>query len=894
MKADISADKKTVNEDNKSSSVIEVDSRQSSSPLLSSAGNEKLASEYEQFMKMVCNDIPVSKDFSPKSVPSKSSTSTLSYHEFNIETNLPEDNNFSFANHSVSGRSDTIDTNKGEEKLDNNESQQNLDKASKEDEVSSTSSHSQERTKPESKEKSEKSESEDSKSIPSDWENVRIKVERLSDENSDSRETRKKRKRKKMTSSSESSSTSSSSDSEEEIKRKKKKQKSSKDSDSDSDSDSSDSSSSSSSDSSSSDDKRKKRRKKKRKAEKRKKKAKKIAKAKKKRKRKVSTDSSSSDSFDDKKKKKTASKKSKKKKEHSNKQDENEDIVKAIQKSPLQSLTPENTKLMRSQVPRKKIKEEAKVESRKRSTEKHDIWSQEQELVRKVISDGDVCNKARKDEEKRNKNNEEYLEEWDMDSVIMSQQKGQKLSKSNMEKMEKTEIETIRKIERKDERSKRDERSKKDERFKEKCSSLGKEVIQESMKIDEDNDAKKKKKKDKEKKSGNEFLTDWEKESERMSQQMMQDEMKLSKKLDKQKKDKWGETEFDTLNVPSLTQLEREVNKRQLLADDWEVDSLEAVPDLMINKKKSTRTSKKLEKEVRYDKKTDTYIAIEKETLRECKKRQDRLSAMRIWEEEQEEGEREAMMLMEQKSKRKKDEWDIEEESFLLEKSDKKESIENDISTIDSIHKEISTASKDADAPMKHDSVSGKKGKKSRWDMASQSEEKIELKAPVMWEEECAEWTKMNKFERKIDRVPLDHCDSLIPKSKIKDENICLIDQQSRKSLSKNSASSDIIDLFSRKSQDVELSNSSWTTEEQIRNKSRMRNLDNSSQRDAFFDQTKEQISTSIINEQSTVEQLKDIFEMDIKLMKKNIDLYSPSSPAASQKSEVCLLIFSL
>lgn len=884
---EVNDDTKKIDEDETSGAKETDDNRQSASPLLQSEGNEKLASEYEQFMKMVCSDIPVTKEFSPKPT-TKPSASTISYHEFNIETNLPEDSNYSFVEHSISGKSDKSDSSKIEEKFQAKETRQNLEKMSKmeDDQMSSSSCHIQvqECVRAESKDARDKSESEDSKSIPSDWENVRIKVERLSDENSESREARKKKKKKRRkkdtSSSSDSSSSSSSSDSEEEVKKRKRKRKLSNDSDSLSDTDSSDSSSSSS-DSSSSDDKRKKRRKKKRKAEKRKRKAKRIAKAKKKRRRKVSSDSSSSDSSDDKRKKKASSKKSKQKKKYKNKQDNNEDIAKVIQKSALES-PPETTKLIRSQAPPKKVKDEVKGESRKRSIDKHDIWvGKEQDLVRKVISNSSMPGKAHKSDEKRSKGDERYLEEWEMEPAMVSQ-KAEKISKGSVEKMENIEIEKLRKLERKEERSKKEDRSKKDECLKEKHSSINKEIIQSSLKMEEDTEGKKKRKRDKERKNSNEFLADWEKDSERITHQIMQGEIKVSKKADKQKKEKWGETEFDTLNVPSLTQLEREVSKRQLLADEWEVDSLEAVPELMISKRKGARTSKKkIEKEVQYDKKTDTYIAIEKETLKECKKRQDRLSAMRIWEEEQEEGEREAMMLMEQKNKRKKDDWDIEEESFLREKSDRKEGIQSKIPTIDSIHKEVISVNKDVDTSIKHDVVGTRKSKKSRWDMASQSEEKIELKAPVMWEEECAEWTQVNKF-LKSDRVSLEHCDPILPKGKVKDEDVCMVEQQTRKSASKNSTS-DIIDLFPRKSEDIDLLESSWTPEELTSSKPRMRSLDNSSQRDALFDKAKELMPTK---EQRATEQLKDIFEIDVKLTKKNVELYSPSSPAASQKSE--------
>ncbi|XP_076277909.1 uncharacterized protein LOC143207903 isoform X3 [Lasioglossum baleicum] len=813
--------------------IVDNDNRQSTSPLLQSTGDEKLASEYEQFMKMVCTDIPTSKEFSPNTVPTKS-TSPLSYHDFNIETNLSEDNNFAFAERGE--KPEKVNTS-NEDTLSSKETRQNVEVPEvEEDQASSSGSRIQAQ---QSEAVGEKSESDDSRSIPSDWENVRIKVERLSDENSDSREVRKKKRRKKVTSSSDSSSTTSSSDSEEEVKKRRRKRKLSDDYTSASDSNSSESSSSSS-DSSSSDDKRKKRRKKKRKAEKRKKKAKRIAKTKKKRRRKVSVDSSNSNSSDNRKKKKAASKKAKEKREHVEKENENGDT---IQKSPLQPSSPV-----------KKIKEERKAESRKRSVEKHDLWSKEQELMRNVISDSG--NKAHKNEEKRNKPEETYLEEWEVDSVIMAQQKGERMSKSGMDKIE-TVGDDFRKADKKDERVKKDERSKKDERLKEKCSGIVKEIIQPGTTIEEEIDVKKKKKKDKESsKSSNEFLADWE-------------------KLEKQKKEKWGETEFDTLNVLSLTQLEREVNKRQLLADEWEVDSLEAVPDLLVNKKKPARTSKKVEKEVRYDKKTDTYISIDKETSRESKKRQDRLSAMRIWEEEQEEGEREAMMLMEQKHKRKRDEWDIEEETYLREKEERKDSIEKNIPAIDSIHKEISAADSDVDACAKQDAIAARKNKKSRWDIASQAEEKIELKAPVMWEEECAEWTKLNTLDRKSDK--LERTETILPKTKIKDEDV---DQQLRKSVSKGA---DFTDLFSRKSQD-DLLETSWTSEEPTRNKSRLKSVESSSQRDIFFN--KEQIPPTSMKEPHTAEQLEDMFEIDVKLPTTNVELYSPSSPAPSQKSE--------
>uniref|UniRef100_A0A0C9R6T4 Uncharacterized protein n=1 Tax=Fopius arisanus TaxID=64838 RepID=A0A0C9R6T4_9HYME len=97
-------------------------------------------------------------------------------------------------------------------------------------------------------------------------------------------------------------------------------------------------------------------------------------------------------------------------------------------------------------------------------------------------------------------------------------------------------------------------------------------------------------------------------------------------------------TEFD-FDFPSLTQLEQ---GRGTLIDDWEVDSMEAVNDLLKDKSKKHR---KIEKEVKYDEKTDTYIAVEKEMIKENKKKLSGRVCLRIWEDEEEEGEREALLM---------------------------------------------------------------------------------------------------------------------------------------------------------------------------------------------------------------------------------------------------------
>ncbi|KAG7207404.1 hypothetical protein KM043_009056 [Ampulex compressa] len=873
----------------------ENDNLPSTSPSLQSAGDEKLASEYEQFMKMVCTDIPLpATSNSPKEFPSKKisakTPSPLSYHEFNLETTLPEDNSYVFLQHNLlpekSGKFEESGT--AQEKCEEKGKIQHAERMNKATERSSsplcTVSHIQmqktKRTKP--IDTLDKDDTDDSRSIPSDWENVRIKVERLSDENSESKKIRKKKRQKKMTSSSETSSSSSSSDSEEEARRKKRKRKLLNNNSSSSDSDSSDSSSSSS-ESSSSDDKRKRKRKKRKRGGRKKRKTRKTSRARKKRRRKVSSESSSSDSDNKRKKRVAISKKTKKLNKFDGKEVNNGTIITAVQKSPLGSSSSGDGELICTQVASKKVKEETKSEAGKRSAEKH-IWDKEKELtsVQKSLSKGS-----------EKKNEERYLEEWEMDCMILPQSKEDAAvgsSRSSVSgKMTDTEKESARKVDRKE------EKSKKDDYAKAKRSGTNEEMTM-SEKLTDEADVKKKKKRDKEKRTGAEFFADWERESERISQHIMQDEMKHSKKSEKQKKGKWGETEFDTLNVPSLTQLEREVSKRQLLADEWEVDSLEAIPDLNHKQKTARSALKKLEKEVKYDKKTDTYIFVEKESARENKKRQQRLCTIKIWEEEQEEGEREEIMLMEQKTKRKRDEWDIEEESYLQEKNRKDNADPSNISVavpinvptvLDTWSKTCDgrTTTKDADkSPIKVDGI-GKKVKKSRWDMGCQSEEKGGSKTSVMWEDECVEWTKVQKYDARLGDTSLINPDSILPKSAMKDESGHNIDPQgsARKSISTSSGNTDILELFPKKSQDINLLEGSWTPEEHLLSQNKE---SKNTPHNVSIDNTKEEATTiPLSKDRQTIEQLNEL-ELNVDLTKKNIELYSPSSPAPSQKSE--------
>lgn len=803
----------------------------STSSLLQSAGNEKLASEYEQFMKMVCTTTDVTKEYSPKKNPVKS-TSPHSYHEFDIESNLAED--------SISIEIPL------KEKFERRDKQQTLEESIKstecEESTLSTDCQIQVSDNNVQVERSnENDESEDSKSIPSDWENVRIKVERLSDENTESREIKKKKKQKKITSSSDSSSSTTSSDSEKEKKKRKRKRKVLSNSSS-SDSDSTDSSSSSS-DSSSSEERRKRKRKKK-KVEKKRKKVKRTARIKKKRRRKMSTDSNSDSDKHIKKRKKV------KKKTIEAKSINNGDISKIISKSPIISSSSEGTKILQSITPVRKIKDEAANKDRNRSDQVT--------LTKKTIADMSMHDNQLKQKKERNENksDENFMEQWEMDSMI-PQNDDDTSSQDHTEELEKIDDLEKGKYRRKRKHSRDNIEHDKDRSFK-----VNEERIHEgNARSDEEIETKRKKKREKDIKSSTEFLANWERESERITQQI-QNEAKYLKKLGKQKKEKWGETDFDTLNVPSLTQLEKEGCQKQLLADEWEVDSLEAISDLIMSKRKSSHSSlKKIEKEVRYDKKTDTYIAIEKESIREMKKKQERLCAIRIWEEEQEEGEREELMLLEQKSKQHKtDDWDIEEESVFRKNTEEMEVCKvNDIVAIEkewTKMDEEKIIKEDAKLTMKP----SKRVKKSRWDMGSQSEEKPESKD--IWDEDYTEWSKINKCEQEFEKT--------------KKGELHTADYSENKS--------DLIDFYHRKPQSRESLERSWASEEvairsiQVKKDASVKHL--------ISAKTNEEQLASI-KEHQTRDQFKEILESDVKFKEKTLELYSPSSPALSQKSQV-------
>lgn len=558
----------------------------------------------------------------------------------------------------------------------------------------------------------------------------------------------------------------------------------------------------------------------------------------------MSSDSSSSDSDERAKKKRKTKKKAKESKQFDTKSINNGEMNKVMSKSPSVIASP-------SVVPAKKIKEE---------TTNEDTTAEQVAPARKSINARDnECAKLRRSR-KEDKSNESFMEEWDC--IITTQQsEGDTSSQDHIEGLEKIDSSEKDKHRRKRKQSRDNIEQDKDRLSKSDEGGTGRS--------DDELEIKRKRRREKDIRSSTEFLADWEREDERISQQMMQNETKFSKKSEKQRKEKWGETDFDTLNVPSLTQLEKENCRKVLLADEWEVDSLEAIPDLA-SKRKSA--SKKTEKEVRYDKKTDTYIAIEKETARELKKRQERFSAIRIWEEEQEEGEREEMMLLEQKNKRKRDDWDIEEESFL-----RKSGEEMEICKVNEIIKagkewnkldEDTGAREDASkSTMKREPVSSKRVKKSRWDMGSQSEEKLETKD--IWEDEYVDWSKLNKCEPKLEKTEKE-----IPRSADYPET---------------SSKSDLMDFYNRKSQNRESLEQSWTSDE-ITNKPSTRTKkteENVAAKNLIPVAASEEQIASTKKEHQTKDRFKEMLELGAKYKEKTIELYSPSSPALSQKSQV-------
>ena len=887
-KSDDDRDKDDDNDNKESDVDMEKGEKSHNSPSDKSLGDEKLVSEYEQFMKMVASDSP-SKSASTSSklsskVTSTGGTSPSNYDEFNLEMELSNSKDYKFIEQ-VSAEHTPERKLEPENKLKKDSveipTEVILDQCN--DIISEIENPDEDEEDAETVKKDiEENQDLDSRSIPSDWENITIKVEQLSDENEEEKKVKKIRKKKKVrersySTSSESSSSSSSSDSEAKSRKRKKRKKISKSS---SDSDSSDSSSS---DSSSSDEARKKRKKRGRK----KKRVKKASRKVKKKRSKKRSDSSSSDSEDSRKVKKRLRRKKLKKKVVEEKEEVSQ---KTKRKSSTRSLS-EDRKLKRSHI--EKDPTESKKKRRKRNEKAKRIKLSnelEKQILAKALSPDSVLLKecdtgkeqnliqeqARQQKKRKREVSEERLSEWEKESILMTKQiegiLDQSMSLDDSTEREEIEKEEIieRKVKEKEGKIILEEKEK------------GKVVIPfaEKTEIHEDFESsgipltielplkqvEESGKKEKEKSISIEFLADWERESQRISKVLKEEP-----------------TDFDYLNVPSLTQLEQEVRIRDTLTDEWEVDSLDAIQESTSGKK---RSSKKKEK-VKYDEKTDTYITVQKEILKENKKKLERLSAVRIWEEEQEEGEKE-MLLLKKKSKHRKEDWNTDEE-FSKMRADKTiveintdnllQSNLNDEKNKNFI--EILEVSEDEKSPQKIE-IQEKRRKKSRWDVGTQpDEEKDDINmTPVMWEEENADWKTsstdatllhLTKVKEQICSSPV--LNTLPGKIKLEDFSIA-------EASSANFKVMDSPDVFQRKLQKIGFSESDWLTE----------SLD---QTVPLAFKEKSVVSTSSKEEAKGTLKLKSIAELQDQKMENKV-LYSPSSPALSQRSEVSNILILL
>lgn len=896
-----------------------------------SLGNEKLASEYEQFMKMVSND---SASKSLKIPPTSSN-----YNEFNLDSELVKQTNCKYVNQSsivdesqkllvkeknpkmneekilsdsekdkgekinknISEKEEKtlITVEKGEKNLsvinksgkkvstiekekktlsDGEKVSEEMDNVARDETVIKPIQESSEKTnRTKTKDKINESQDSDSRSIPSDWENVRIKVEQLSDENVETKKIKKKKKQKKRSysTSSESSSSSSSSESEEKTTTKKRRKKKVVQSSSDSDS-----SDSSSSESTSSDDTRKK----KRKRIKKKKRVKKSTKKSKKKRSRKRADSTSSDSDDARKKKRLKKKKLRKKLAEV----KEETSRKRKRKSSTRSLSSDKN-LKRLHVEKTendgKRKKKRRFDKLKRTKLSSDL---EKRILAEALSPDSVLLKecdtgkeqnliqeqARKQKKKKRDISEDRLSEWEKESILMTRQiegsleheltsddssekevilKNAEKEKRDAKKREERKLkkreeirireekEAIKREEarKKEENNKREESKNKEEETKvakeEMEETLGKNVVVPVKEI-ETIVTEIKEKPEQVGKKETEILSEWEKESQRITN--------VLKLIDS-----------EPLNVSSLTHLDVETRKRDILADEWEVDSLESIRDAKARKKSSTRHEK-----VKYDMKTDTYISVEREVSRDNKKKQERLSAIRIWEEEQEEGDREEMLLIEEKSKLQN--WDIEDEftrndSYVSVEINTDDLLQNNLKDETNKSEKIVLMDAERDENVKKNDGIDKRRRKSRWDVGNQVEDKDDINmTPVMWEEECTDWQKTSGTES-----------ALLHLAKVKEQISPILEALPEKIKLENFHITVSPDVFQKKLQKMGLAED-WLANDPLEKKT--------------FVCKKETEKT----ETETTAKLKSIVELQDQEMK-NVHLYSPSSPALSQKTEV-------
>ena len=884
-KDDEEDDEEDEDDDSESDVEMEKDDKPHNSPSVKSLGDEKLASEYEQFMKMVATDRPTKSPSSSSKhsskVTSSAAVSPSNYDDFNLEIDISNAKDYKFANQLPVAQSP-----KSKVKIEANRKKESLEIAGNADSIleptttlDECNEEPTEKETPEIDEEApEENQNSDSRSIPSDWENVTIKVEQLSDENVEMKTLKKKKKQRSYSTSSESSSSSSSSDSDVKSKKRRKKKKIAKSS---SDSDSSDSSSS---DSSSSDEARKKKRKRNRK----KKRVKKASRKARKRRSRKRVDSSSSDSDDTRKKKKKKEKKKKKRRLKRKKlkkkvvEENEEGVSKRKRKSSPGSLSRDMT-VKRAHFEKVaaegKKKRKKRLEKVKRVKLSNDL---EKQILAKALSPDSVLLKecdmgkeqnliqeqalARRQQKKRKRRqeSEDKLSEWEKESILMTRQI-EGIMDQSMSLDESPEREDIVK----DEIGER-KINKKSEDKSDILEAMGGEKVEEIL--EEGNfksggipltielrGKEELETSEKEKSVSEElFLADWERESQRIAKVLVDET-----------------PDFDSLNVPSLTQLEEEVRKRDIF-DEWEVDSLDAIRESPAKMKSSMKKEK-----VFYDEKTDTYITLQREGSKESKKKQERLSAIRIWEDEQEEGEREEMMLIKQKTKLKKEMWNTDEE-FLKMRADKKtleintdDLLETNLSE-EIIKNEKSKSSEESEdvveSPKKME-LGEKRRKKSRWDVGNQLEDSNDIQmTPVMWEEESTDWQKSSGTETALlklakvkEQISSPILETLPGEIKLEVFNIPQVSSSMDLTDIEESA-----DIFKRKLQQMRFSENTWISKDY---QSPISSIEES------------ELAGSKIEMEGDVK-LKSIVEFQ-EQAPKNVDLYSPSSPPLSQRSEV-------
>ncbi|XP_057336874.1 serine/arginine repetitive matrix protein 2-like [Microplitis mediator] len=657
VSGEITATPTTDNSDDKSGEKVEV--------------GEKLVSEYEQFMKMVANEEEV--DNTQVIVQTDESESPMKAKvESKVVYNPPITDECSKKN--------------DDQDVEHASDIQNLDPVVEGAPLIHSKSNSE--STPVKIEKIDKTIELDPGI--SDWANIRGTTKHRRSSKSDKlrkrRERKKKKYRKKVSSSDSSDSSSSSSESEDEKRKRKRKRKRKKKRARDSSSDSSSSDSDDSSDESSHSSKKKRKKRKNRK--------KLRLRNKKKRVRKDSTVSNSSFEFDEitrKRKKRKDSKQRRVSKRRRSKSTEKKRIQKMNRKNKIENeslevvikeevshsphweaevnnenvsvaLNSEVTRITGSPEDKASAQPVAKVPSAEKLFEVCDNNSSSQVISQQP---DDSQQEEPKIEEPQQ---EEILNEVVNEDTAVVEDEHQ--SVKDIESVHHSPVDKPSDVieittdtvsdHLSEKKSKRDSsRSKKVKKIKKKRRSIStSSTSSNSSSGSSDGDSSKKKKSREKRKKKN------------RSKRRSPSQSELIKKLKKYRAKLSESFDFDALHFPSLTQLE-ESNENLPVINDWEVDSLDALEKFASNSSKDKSTAKidkKVEKGLLYDSKTDTYIAIEKnKTQRENKKKQvNRICPLRIWEDEEEEGEREAKMLMEEKIK-KENESKVEDEQPAIE-----------------------------------------------------------------------------------------------------------------------------------------------------------------------------------------------------------------------------------